>query len=126
MSEETMQVTNGEEELVRQVAAPLVGARTWMNVYGYLMLITGVLSFWTLIGLLNAWLGYLVIRAAQLAGEAYATGRRATLLEAQNNLKTFFTVNGVLIVIGLVVALVTICLSLLFPVLFAGLTGWDY
>lgn len=125
MSEETMQVTS-EEELVHQLAAPLVGARTWMNVYGYLMLITGVLSFWTIIGLLNAWLGYLVIRAAQLAGEAYATGRRTTLLEAQNNLKTFFTVNGVMIVIGLVLALVTICLSVLFPVLFASLADWDY
>jgi len=96
---------------IREIAAPLYGAKMWLKLVGVLMIIYGVLAALSIIGLIVAWLpiwtGVLLFQAAKAIEQAHEAEDEPALLTAMNKLKTYFTITGVLALIGLIFAAVT-------------------
>jgi hypothetical protein len=95
-----------ESQLIKQVSAPLFSARGWMKLVGIILIITGVIQALSIVGLLVAWIpiwmGIMVTSAANRMDAAYREGDKYSFIEAQTKLVSYFTVFGVLLLIGLI------------------------
>ena len=77
-----------------------------MKLLAVVMLITGVVTALTIVGIIIAWLliwlGVLLFQAAGRVDTAFATDDEALLRESLAKLKTFFVIQGVMLLIYLV------------------------
>lgn len=105
---------NSENDLVREAALPLYQARGWLKFVGIMMILGGIPSALALVGIIPIWQGVLLMQAASSIETAANTGQRYAFNSAMNNIKTFFIVNGVLILVGLVFGLLMACLWIIF------------
>ena len=100
---------------LRLLALPLYEARGWMKLLGVVMVIAGVLTALTIVGLIVAWLpiwlGVLLFQAAGRIEVAFATADEMSLRESLAKLKTFFVIQGVLLLIYLAVAVGAVLLG---------------
>ncbi|MEJ2596041.1 MAG: DUF5362 family protein [bacterium] len=105
-----------EEKVVKEVSMPLYTSKGWLKLIGILMLIYGVLIALTVVGIIVAWLpiwiGIILMQAAARINEAQITGRKEALIKAQSSLSTYFTVYGVLALIGLIAGAISIIVLL--------------
>lgn len=94
---------------LRQIATPLYLAKGWMKFLAVMMIIMGVVTALSIVGLLIAWLplwlGVLLFQAANRADDAYTGEDEASLIAALGKIRTFFVINGVLMLIYLVLML---------------------
>ena len=98
--------SGGDVQLVREVAAPLFTAKGWMKFLGVLMILYGAVMVITIVGIvlcwLPIWIGILLIRSAGSLEVAQISGDKFQLIEAMRRLKTYFTIYGVLAILGLI------------------------
>lgn len=103
-------MTDDHDAMVRDFSAPLVASKGWMKFLGVMYIIMGVLTALSIVGIIVAWvpiwLGVLLVQAANATEESASNGSRDSFQRALSKLKTFFIVNGVLMLI--VVALYVI------------------
>ncbi len=101
-----------EQQLVREVSAPLFAAKGWMKFLGVLMIVYGALIGLTIVGLIICWLpiwvGILLIQSASAVEATQASGSKTELHAAMSKLKTYFTIYGVLALIGIIVTVIAI------------------
>ncbi len=95
-----------EENLVSEMSYPLYNGKGWLKFYGIITIISGVISALSIVGILYAWLpiwlGVLINGAANKVETAYNTGNKYAFIEAQRKLNTYFVINSVIILVGLV------------------------
>lgn len=107
---------NIESSIIREVSLPLFSSKGWIKFIGILMIIYGVLTALTIVGILIAWLpiwlGVLLLRVASRIEQARVTGDKELMIKAQNHLSTYFTIYGVLALIGIILAVVFIIVGL--------------
>ncbi|HDO26608.1 MAG TPA: hypothetical protein ENH02_00685 [Bacteroidetes bacterium] len=107
---------NIESNVIKEVSLPLFSSKGWIKLIGILMIIYGVFAALTLVGILVAWLpiwlGVLLMKVASAMEQARVTGNKELLIKAQNNLSTYFTIYGVLALIGIILAVVFIIVGL--------------
>jgi hypothetical protein len=116
------EIINNEENLVREVSLPLYGSKGWIKFLGILMIIYGALVALSIVGIIIAWLpiwlGILLVKTADSVQQAHLAGDKTAMLKAQNSLSTYFTIYGVLALIG-------IALTVLIVIVFMS-TGMMY
>ena len=104
------------DDTVQRVIRPINDARGWMKLVAVVMLISGVFAALTIIGLVFAWLplwmGYLLWKSATSAEAASMGGREADAIDSLSRLKTFFTIQGVLVVINIALVVLSIVLAI--------------
>ena len=92
--------------LVRQVSEPIYQSAGWLKFLGVLSILYGALTALSIVGILVAWLpvwmGVLLYQVATLADEAHVGGDPEMLTKSLGKLRTYFTVAGVLALVGLV------------------------
>ncbi|MFH1688689.1 MAG: DUF5362 domain-containing protein [Candidatus Eisenbacteria bacterium] len=102
----------GEQQLIREISAPLFAAKGWMKFLGVLMIIYGVLIALSIVGIvicwLPIWIGVLLFQTAGTVEAAQASGSKMELYGALSKLKTYFTIYGVLALIGIIVSIIVI------------------
>jgi len=102
-------------EKIQSLALPLFESKGWIRLLGVLAIVYGVLVAFTIVGIIIAWLpiwmGVLLYKASTSVETAFRDGDEAALIECFVKLKTFFTIQGVLALIGLVVAGIVIVFS---------------
>ncbi len=95
-----------QEKTIQQVSAPLYSAKGWMKFIGILLIVVGVIYALSIVGIIFAWipiwLGILVTGAANKMDMAYQTGDKYSFIEAQKKIGLYFTIYGVLTLIGLI------------------------
>ena len=100
---------------IREIAGPLYSAKFWLQLVGVMMVIYGVLVAITIVGIIVAWLpiwlGVLLFQAAKAVEQAYTSEDGPSLLAAMGKLKTYFTIMGVLTLIGLIFAVASFFLG---------------
>lgn len=93
--------------LVREFSAPLAAGKGWMKLIGIVMIIQGVLTALTIVGIIVAWLpiwlGVLLMQSGSAAERANMAGDEASFRMAMDKLHTYFVIQGVLVIIGIVV-----------------------
>lgn len=121
-----MQSANND---VRAIMGPLVDGKLWMKLLGVVMILSGALQALTIIGILWAWvpiwLGVLLFQAAAAAETASASEDVTAAVRATSRLRLFFMIQGILLLIGLLIAFITFALVMMlggFATL-AGLAG---
>ncbi|MCW8829350.1 MAG: DUF5362 domain-containing protein [Gammaproteobacteria bacterium] len=111
-------VPTNENSLIKTLSLPLYQSRGWMKLIGVLMILYGAMVALSIIGIIVAWLpiwmGILLFQTASAAETAQINDSADELLMALKRLKTYFTIMGVLTLIGLIFALLG---------LFAGMGG---
>lgn len=131
INRQTAEVAVDEETTVKEVTLPLYQARGWLKFLGAVLIVKGVASVFTIVGIVVAWvpiwMGVLLWKAAGLAESAQVTGNKLQLQESLGKLKTYFTIIGILLIVGIIIFL----LVMLFmgATIFAlveehGLHGW--
>jgi hypothetical protein len=111
-----VQTSGGEQQLVREVSAPLFAAKGWMKFLGVLMIIDGVLLiiplFTIIICWLPIWIGVLLFQTASAVESAQASGNKMELYGALSKLKSYFTIYGVLALIAIILSVILMILAI--------------
>ncbi|MEA2031069.1 MAG: DUF5362 family protein [candidate division Zixibacteria bacterium] len=83
-----------------------------MKLLGVVLIINGVAAIFTLVGILICWLpiwlGVLLFKSASLVEAAQVNGDKLTLLESLRKIKTYFTINGILMLIMLIIVAIAV------------------
>ncbi|MCG5547570.1 DUF5362 family protein [Halorhodospira halochloris] len=124
---------NDDKNSIYDIVQPLYRAKPWINLVGFMLLLIGVLQvimvsiavavqgglaslIGFLFGLLLAaplvWPGVVLIKAASALDDAHLNGDNQALADAMSKLKTYFTIVGVLMLIGFVLAAGSIIIQL--------------
>lgn len=100
---------------LKLVALPLYEARGWMKLLGVVMVITGILTALSIVGIIIAWLpiwlGVVLFQAASRIDSAFVTQDEALLRESLAKLKTYFVIQGVLLLIYLAIVVAFVLLG---------------
>jgi hypothetical protein len=91
---------------IRRTAAEMAG---WLKFVGIVNIISGALTAISIVGIVIAWIpiwmGVLLFQAGSNAVNAQAGQRTDELVTAVKRLKTYFIINGVLIIVGVAIAI---------------------
>lgn len=111
-----MEATQSNDRLVQDLSLPLAQSKGWMKLLGVMMIIYGIMIALSLVGLIIAWLpiwiGVLLFQAASAVEQAQLEGEAEALLRALGKLKTYFTITGVLMLIGIILGVTGFLLSI--------------
>ena len=96
-----------QTQLVREFSLPMYQAKGWLRLLGIVMIVQGIISALTIVGIIIAWLpiwlGVLLFQAAGAAEGAQMAGSKQQLMESLWKLKTYFVINGVMMLIVLAI-----------------------
>jgi hypothetical protein len=113
-----------EQHLVQELSLPIYQARGWLKFLGVLSIISGVGSALSIVGIIFAWLpiwmGVLMFQAGSSIESAGQFGDKFAFLRSLGGLKTYFVLQGVLTLLGIVLMLSVLCITIVLPLL--GLT----
>lgn len=105
--EESLQDRAGE---IRQISLPLYQSKGWIQFIGILSIIQGILAACSLFGIVIAWLpiwiGVILMQCAGSIERARTSGDRALLVSALDKLRLYFTIQGILTVVSLVIGVI--------------------
>lgn len=97
---------------IQDLAAPLYQAKGWIKLVGVLMIISGILLCLTCAGIIIAWLpiwmGIVLVGAASAVEKAYNEQQSNAMVEALTKLKTYFTIMGIVTLIGIILNVISI------------------
>ena len=97
------------ENDIKEIGQPLSQSAFWMKLVGVLMIIYGVLTALSIVGIIIAWLpiwmGVVLFQSASAATEAAQSGNKDALVRSLAKLKTYFTIMGITTLIGLVLGI---------------------
>jgi hypothetical protein len=118
-------VAPGTTEIVQRIGLPMHQSKGWLKLLGIISILSGALVALTIVGVVIAWLpiwlGVLLYQSADLADRAYATGDERQLIASLSKLKTYFTIYGVMAVIGIACWMIVMSIAML-----AGISGFDF
>jgi hypothetical protein len=104
---ETSAVLSAPDVAARKNAKGMTG---WMKFMGIMSIIGGCLQALTIFGLVIAWLpiwmGVVLTKAGSKAGEYADKGDFASLEGMTGQLKTYFTISGIMIIVSFAVSIV--------------------
>ena len=93
---------------IQDLSQPLASGKGWMKFVGIMFIIQGAVTALTIVGIVIAWLpiwtGVLLMQASSAIERAQLTGDSSALKESLARLRTYFIIQGVLYLVGIVVA----------------------
>ncbi|MBT2772146.1 DUF5362 domain-containing protein [Halomonas sp. ISL-60] len=96
-----------QQELLKDVIEPIYRAKFWMQLTGVMLIISGILSAISIVGIIVAWIpvwaGIVLMQSAKAANKAFQSGDARETKFALEKIKTHFTIFGVLILIYLAI-----------------------
>jgi len=101
-----------EAPVVKELSRPLFEAKGWMKLLGVLMIIDGVFIacippfFGIIIAWLPIWMGILLFSVGSKVDAAFQGGNKTDLAAGLGKLKTYFMIQGILAIIGIVFLIV--------------------
>ncbi len=108
-----------ENRMVQEMSMPIYAARGWLKFLGILSIIGGVGQALSIVGIIVAWLpiwmGVLMFQAGSSIDSAGQFGDRFAFLRSMGSLKTYFILQGVLSLIGIVIAVSMLCILFILP-----------
>jgi uncharacterized membrane protein len=93
---------------IQDLSQPLASGKGWMKFVGIMFIIQGAVTALTIVGIVIAWLpiwtGVLLMQASSAIERAQMSGDSSALKESLARLRTYFIIQGVLYLVGIVVA----------------------
>lgn len=101
---------------IKELIEPLYRGKFWMQLIGVMLIITGVLTALSIIGIIIAWIsiwaGVVLMQAAGAAQRAYDSAEPLEVKHALGRLRVYFTIFGVLLLIYLILMVVAMLFGL--------------
>lgn len=98
------------DDAVKALSLPLYEAKGWMRLLGVLSIISGIFSIFTIWGILVCWIpiwvGIILMKAAGAVEIAHHSNDRTQFIACLCQLRTYFTLQGVLMLIGIIVGVI--------------------
>lgn len=95
---------------IQRLIEPLYRGKFWMQLVGVMLIISGVLTALSIVGILICWIpiwaGISLMQAAGSIEQAYITGDAAVAELAMRRLKTYFTIFGVLTLVYILIGVI--------------------
>ncbi|MBG0783323.1 MAG: hypothetical protein H0S84_13730 [Bacteroidales bacterium] len=117
-----MENNSQDEMIIRETVQPLQNAAGWMKFLGIVLIVYGGLIALSIIGVLIAWLpiwlGVLLVKSSNNTRSAYLRGDKYALIASLRNVGSYFTIYGVLTLIGLIFSVIAIIILLATGVFF--------
>lgn len=92
-----------EQALIKEVSLPLFQSKTWLKVLGVAMIVQGIITALTIVGIiicwLPIWLGAILFQAAGAIENAQQNGSKPHFMVSMSKLRLFFMINGILMLI---------------------------
>ncbi len=114
---------------VQELSAPIYQARGWLKFLGILSIISGIGSALSVVGIIFAWLpiwmGVLMFQAGSSIDSAGQFGDRFAFLRSMGSLKTYFILQGVMTLLGILLALTMLCIVFVLPLLGLTIIPWQ-
>ena len=114
-----------ENQIVQQLSMPIYQARGWLKFLGVMTIISGIPSVFVLVGILQIWIGILLFQAGNSIESAGQFGDKFAFLNSMGGLKTYFVIQGVLTLVGILFALTALCIMFVLPLLGLTLIPWQ-
>jgi hypothetical protein len=115
--------------MVQEMSMPIYQARGWLKFLGILSIISGVGTALSIVGIIIAWLpiwmGVLMFQAGSSIDSAGQFGDKFAFLRSMGNLKTYFMLQGILTLVGIVFAVSLLCIMFVLPLLGLTLIPWQ-
>ncbi len=114
---------------VQELSLPIYQARGWLKFLGILSIISGVGTALSIAGIIIAWLpiwmGVLMFQAGSSIDGAGQFGDRFAFLRSMGSLKTYFVLQGVLTLVGILIAVASLCILFILPLLGLTIIPWQ-
>jgi hypothetical protein len=111
-----MAQVSAEVPIVQNLSSPLFEAKGWMRLLGVIAIIEGIILALTIVGIVIAWLpiwmGFLLLKAAGSTETAHLSGSSVEFATAMKKLRTFFTIQGVLALLGILGTIIAIFITI--------------
>jgi hypothetical protein len=114
-----------ETQTVQQLSLPIYQARGWLKFLGVMTIIGGIPSVFALVGILQIWIGVLLFQAGSSIESAGQFGDKFAFLRSMGGLKTYFIIQGVLTLIGIIFAVTVLCIMFVLPLLGLTIVPWQ-
>ena len=118
-----------DNRLIQELSMPIYQARGWLKFLGVMSIIGGIFQALSLVGIIIAWLpiwmGVLMFQAGSSIDSAGLAGDKFSFLSSLGSLKTYFVLQGILTLIGIIVAVSMICILVVLPLLGITLLPWQ-
>lgn len=102
-----MEADTQADKDIQRLIEPLYRGKFWMQLVGVMLIISGLLTALSIVGILICWIpiwaGISLMQAAGSIDQAYITGDDAVAELAMRRLKTYFTIFGVLTLVYIVI-----------------------
>lgn len=102
---------------IREVGFPIYQSKGWLKFLGILSIIQGIMVALTIIGIIIAWLpiwiGVVLYQSATTVEAAHVSGDKLMLFRALDKLKLYFTIQGIMTLIGIVVGALAMMMGVL-------------
>jgi hypothetical protein len=120
---------NPEPRMVQEFSIPIYQARGWLKFLGILSIMGGIGQALSIVGLLIAWLpiwmGILLFQAGSSIDSAGKFGDKFAFLRSMGSLKTYFVLQGVLILVMIILMVSMLCIMFVLPLLGLTLIPWQ-
>jgi hypothetical protein len=108
-----------DSHIIQELSSPIYQARGWLKFLGVLSIISGIGQALSIVGIIYAWLpiwmGVLLYQAGSSAEAAATLGDRFAFMNSLGSLKTYFVIQGVMAMIGIIVTLLILCVFIVLP-----------
>ncbi|MCL7744772.1 DUF5362 domain-containing protein [Guyparkeria hydrothermalis] len=110
----------------RSIIEPLYRGKFWMQLIGVMMIIYGVITALSIVGIIIAWIpiwaGVVLMQAAGAVHRAYTSNEPQEASYAMGKIRIYFTIFGVLTLLGLIMMVV----SMIFGVGMMGMGAGNF
>ncbi|MFC1887746.1 DUF5362 family protein [Candidatus Cloacimonadota bacterium] len=94
---------------VKEISGILYSVKGWLKFIGIVMIIGGVVTALSLVGIVVAWvpiwMGVVLYSASNKIEMAFHSGDKMQLMEAFSKLKTYFTIQGIMLILSIAISL---------------------
>jgi hypothetical protein len=101
--------------IVKEISGPLYEAKGWMKFLGVILIVYGAVMVLTIWGIIFCWLpiwmGILLLNAGKSVEAAHQSGNKGDFVIGMGKLKTFFTIYGILALIGIVLMIIVMAVA---------------
>jgi hypothetical protein len=122
-------VVQTDQHTVQELSSPIYQARGWLKFLGVLSIISGVGAALSIAGIIFAWLpiwmGILMFQAGSSIDSAGQFGDRFAFLRSLGSLKTYFVLQGVLTLLGILVTVSMLCILFILPLFGLAIIPWQ-
>ena len=118
-----------DSRTIQELSVPIYQARGWLKFLGILSILGGIAQALSIVGIIVAWLpiwmGVVMFQAGSSIDSAGQFGDKYAFLRSLGSLKTYFVLQGVLTLIGIIIAMSMLCIMFVLPLLGLTLIPWQ-